>query len=345
MSIYNIHFCKKAELLKLQQFINKHWREGHVMGCSKELLEFQHDHYGADYYDFAVAENTITGEFDAIYGFIRTWKYDTTETIPNVGWGAIWKVRDDIENPEIGTIAMKLMKYIILNGDIDILASLGISQYFKSIAKSLHFNIGEMNQYYIANETKDHFNIITNPEMPEVSEKLQYVVKLSSSVSQLSLKDNSLNPYKNLTYFINRYEKHPFFNYRFVEVYDDNELKLILAIRKIQVEDSYIYRIIDALGTLSVEKSISVFVQKLLHENDAEYLDCMCAGINDSIFIKLGFTPIDRTKTIIPEHLNPVEHRYIPLEYAYADDEPMVIFKGDGDQDRPNNIKEVCKIK
>ena len=342
MSIYNIHFCKKDEYPKLQKFINEHWHKGHVMGTSKELFGFQHDHVGVDYYDFAVAENTTTGEFDAIYGFIRNWKYDTSESIPNIGWGAIWKVREDVENPEIGSIAMKLMKYIIINGDIDILASLGISKFFKTIATSLHFNVGEMDQYYIANNCKTDFKIILNPEIKPLQNEVQYLVKELSSIQQLDIKDNTLNPNKNITYFINRYEKHPFFNYRYLGIYDNTEMKILLVFRRIEVEGSVLLRIVDAIGSKDINKSVFNGIQDLLKTENAEYIDCMNHGIASDFFNQLGFTMIDRSRTIIPEHLNPIEHKYIPLEYAYADDEPMVIFKGDGDQDRPNSLSELC---
>ncbi len=342
LKLYNIHFCKKSEYSVLVRFINKHWRNGHIMGISKELFEFQHYHEGADYYDFAVAQNLATGEFDAVYGFIRSWKYDKTKTVPNVGWGAIWKVRNDIENPEIGSLAMELMKYIVINSGIDILASLGISNYFKSIAFAMHFKIGEMNQYYISNNNKHNYNIIQNPEIWPNQNRPQYSISQNIDLALAENLENSINPNKNLSYFRNRYELHPFFNYLFWGVFDNHVIRLLLVVRKIVVGDSCAFRIIDAIGSKYINKSIFNSVQIILQRNDAEYIDCMNAGVEKSFFEELGFRAVDRSRTIIPEHLNPIEYEYVPLEYAYTSEEPMVIFKGDGDQDRPNTIKEIC---
>lgn len=341
-NLYNIHFCKKQELDKLQNFINRHWREGHVMGNSLELMNFQHSHEGADYYDFAVAENLETGEFDAIYGFIRTWKYDTTHSIPSIGWGAIWKVREDVENPQIGTIALQLMKYIILNGDIDILASLGISKDFKAVAQSLHFTVGRMNHYYIANESISNYKVIVNPLFPTRKEGSCYTMRQLDGIEDIVLPANGLNPNKNITYFLNRYQNHPFYNYIFWGLYDNETLITVLVARLIKIGDNSIYRIMDAIGSLQMTKSIYKPVQDILKKSGAEYVDCMNAGIDKVVFEHLGFVEADYNKTIIPEHLNPLEHKNVPLEYAYSDEENIVIFKGDGDQDRPNRKEELC---
>lgn len=342
MSLYNIRFCGREELPKLQAFINLHWRKGHVMGCSKELLEFQHAHEGQDYYDFAVAENKETGEFDAIYGFIRTWKYDTTQTIPSIGWGAIWKVRDDVNNPEIGTIALQLMKYIILHGDIEILASLGISEDFKRIATSLHFTVGMMNHYYIANKQIKDYHVIVAPQEPSKVIEESYTIQPIESLRDVKQVNNSLNPYKNLQYLENRYERHPFYKYLFWGVYDEEQLALVLVARRISIGDYSIFRIVDAIGTSDITKSMYGAIQDILKEAGAEYVDCMNAGIEESVFEKLGFIKADYGKTIVPEHFNPLEHKNVPLEYAYTEEDNIVIFKGDGDQDRPNSTNELC---
>lgn len=343
MSLYNIHFCKKNELNKLQHFINNHWRHGHVMGTSKELMDFQHEHEGSDYYDFAVAENNETGEFDAIYGFIRSWKYDTTHTVPSIGWGAIWKVREDADNPEIGSISLKLMKYILINGDIDVLGSLGISKDFKAVAKSLHFTVGTMNHYYIANSQFRDYRVIVNPKFTHKEVSSNFIIKQFDRLNSLGLDDNSLNPTKNLCYFTNRYEKHPFYNYLFWGVYEGAILQLLFVVRKIKVGEACLYRIIDAIGNKCASGSIIRPIQQILQEAGAEYIDCMNTGIDPDFFDNLGFEINDKNETIIPEHLNPLEHKNIPLEYAYSDGDSLVIFKGDGDQDRPNSWEELCK--
>jgi len=38
----------------------------------------------------------------------------------------------------------------------------------------------------------------------------------------------------------------------------------------------------------------------------------------------------------VPDHFEPFERRNAPIRFALKTDRPAVLFKGDGDQDRPN---------
>lgn len=344
MSIYSIRFCKKDELKLLQNFIDKHWRKGHVLATSKELFEFQHLYDQFDDYTFAIALNNETGEIDGAFGLIDYWKYDTTHTIPNAGWTAIWKVRDDVNNSEIGGVAFKLLKFLLANGCVDVFCSLGISQIYKGIATKMHFTVGEMNHYYIVNNKITDFKVICKPEVNTPSNTKGYTINTLPSLDNVELAINNLNPFKNIVFYRNRYENHPFFKYVFWGVYQKEELKAVFVIRHINVNGRRIIRIMDIIGDLCPQYSIYDSIQKIIGECNAEYVDCLNAGIDETLFIKLGFTKINREYgTIIPEHLNPLELKYIPLEYAYiSEKEPVVIFKGDGDQDRPNSLSEIC---
>lgn len=340
MSIYDIHFCKYDELPELQEFIDKHWRKGHILSYSKELFEFQHKLPGKDYYSFVVAKNIETSEIDAVYGYIETQIYDASHTIPNIGWGAIWKVRDDVQNKEIGKLGLKLLKFILKNSDIETFAALGISKTHKDIAISLNCKVGETEHYYIVNNRVSNFIVAKNPDTTiksPMGEQLELAQVDDIEGYYLAKNDN---PFKNISYFIGRYQKHPFFKYNFWLVKSNEELDAIFVVRKIKVLGSYIFRVIDFIGSVPEVKSIYNAVQQILNSNDAEYVDCINAGLPKSMFENLGFSvaPHDDT-VVIPEHLDPLEHKYVPLEYEYMDEDmKLIIFKGDGDQDRPNKV-------
>lgn len=340
MSIYDIHYCRQDELTDLQLFIDKHWRKGHVLSYSQLLFDFQHKLEGKDYYSFAIARNLETSEIDAVFGYIESQKYDTTKTIPNIGWGAIWKVRDDIQNKEIGKLGLKLLKFIIKNSDIETFASLGISKTHKDLAMSLNFVVGVTNHYYMVNNSMTEFKVALNPVLTtqlETSSDLK--VEVSDSVINSNISVN-INPYKNISYFVNRYQNHPFFHYDFWNVYQGDKIVAIFVVRKINVLATIIYRIIDFMGDIPNGKSIYNSVQELMHQTNAEYIDCINSGLESTFFTNQGFqvAPEDDS-TIIPEHLDPLEYIYVPLEYNYMDAEMnLIIFKGDGDQDRPNRV-------
>lgn len=340
MSLYDIHFCRHEELTDLQNFIDKYWRKGHVLSYSNTLFEFQHGKEGVDYYTFAIARNIETSEIDAVFGYIESQKYDSTKTVPNIGWGAIWKVRDDVQNKEIGKLGLKLLKYIIKNSTIETFASLGISKTHKDLATALNFVVGETNHYYLANSAISNFKVAFNPVVSEFYKNCSPLrIDISNRIEGVEISEN-VNPFKNVSYFVNRYQKHPFFRYEFWKVYDVNSLIGVFAVRKIYVSNTPIYRIIDFIGDIPKEKTVYNSIQGILNDTGAEYVDCINAGLEDMFFTRQGFQIAPRNNsTVIPEHLDPLEHVYIPLEYNYMDsDFKLIIFKGDGDQDRPNKV-------
>ena len=109
-SVYNIKQVPTCEVNKLVHFINMHWKHNHSLAVSRELLNFQHLDKDKDCYNFLVAENKETGEYDALIGFIPVAQYDKDLVGNGDYWGAIWKIRDDIYNSELNTVAFFLWR-------------------------------------------------------------------------------------------------------------------------------------------------------------------------------------------------------------------------------------------
>lgn len=338
MKIYQIRYCKKNELHKLQHFIDRYWRKNHIMSKSVDLFNFQHDVIGTDYYTFVVAENMQTNEFDGIYGFISTYRYDISHKVPKIGYGAIWKVRDDIHNAEIGKIGLKLLKFILKSECFESFGALGISKVHKDIALALNFNVGVTSHYYYANNKMHNFKIAKSPIIKK--EVFSESVIREINILDIDAIHNTLNPYKNLCYYRHRYLNHPFYKYLFWGVFTNNMLCAIIVLRRVFVSENSCLRIVDMIGDTDKVYNLSSEFQRILESNNIEYIDCLNHGIEDRFFYKMGFNVLNNNdgSTIIPEYFEPFERKNIPIEYAYISDKPLVIFKGDGDQDRPNII-------
>ncbi len=340
MKIYKYHFCKLSEIDKLKDFIDKHWRKGHILSKSEELIKFQHLVGGRDYLTFVVAENQQTGEFDGVYGYISNWKYAPSHNIPNVQWGAVWKTRDDVHNEEIGKIGFGMLRYILKNDPAEVFGSIGISGIHKQLAATLGYTMGDMNRYYIPNQTIKDFKVIKNPDVTNLSAEAtdSYVKEIEFPYGVKF--EHNMNPYKDIEYFENRYKKHISFLYRYLGLYKKDELKGVFVFRNVDSAGPRVLRIMDFIGDLGDMDNINASVQQLLVSENAEYIDCLNHGIDPKYFHQLGFkeAKIDRD-TILPEYFDPFEQRYVPMEFCYLADKDVnyVIFKGDGDQDRPNS--------
>lgn len=91
------------------------------------------------------------------------------------------------------------------------------------------------------------------------------------------------------------------------------------------------------IGDDAVLPRIGGALDKLLHDAGAEYLDCYNAGIPAAVWAAAGLTERrEDDGVIIPNYLTPPLRQN--TEYYYFTNQPdgFVLFKADGDQDRPN---------
>jgi hypothetical protein len=335
---YTIRNCSKHELPLLQKFINKYWKENHIMATSKALMDFQHLPASGEDYNFFIAINTHTGEIDGVLGYISTFFFDANLKDEGLFWAAIWKVKPDIEDKLLG---LCLLFEVFALQDFKSYAVIGISNMTKQIYFALEFKLGHLNHYYIINTQKSNFNIAMNVETKNNSSDLEpgYLIKqvdLSEYANEEFL--NEYYPRKTIHYLVNRYVNHPIYRYIFYGIFHGDKLVTILVIRKITVNNSNVLRIVDAIGELTNLPNLYAYFQLLLETCDAEYIDMLNYGIEEKNIISIGFEKLDfEGNLIIPNYFEPFEQRNVKIEFAYKTPfEQFVIFKGDSDQDRPN---------
>lgn len=340
MSIYTIKKVPVNEVNKLVSFIDNHWKKGHALVKSKELLDFQHLNKDDNTYNFIVAENNETKEYDALVGFIPTSQFDSKLAENGDYWGAIWKCREDVSNDEINNAAFYIWKRIFKLPFFRSYAAIGISQIAKRIYEVSRIPVALLNHYYIANNSITVFEIGSNLEKgnPSSLSKISHIREIDIE----NIGDDEIpavyRPIKSIDYFKNRYKNHPIYNYIFWGVYTE-KLIAIFVVRKVDVEKKCVLRVVDVLGDLSMLGNIYDDVQKQLIQYGAEYLDFMNYGIDQDVILNMGFYKLDlmQNNTILPNYFEPFEKRNVSIEVAYkAQYDGYVAFKGDSDQDRPN---------
>ena len=156
----------------------------------------------------------------------------------------------------------------------------------------------------------------------------------------LGLPPDSHTPHKDMGYLTRRYFSFPHLSYQVWSVHENRSLLAYLVTRTVasgEHGEIPVLRIVDFLGEDTVLPRIGGAIDALLAESGAEYADCYCAGIPAAVFAAAGFCERrENDGTVIPNYLTP------PLlentEYYYFTNRPegFVLFKADGDQDRPN---------
>ena len=98
-----------------------------------------------------------------------------------------------------------------------------------------------------------------------------------------------------------------------------------------------VVRLVDFIGEDSVLPRLGAALDAILNREGAEYMDCYNAGIPADVWLAAGFTErVEGDGCIIPNYLTPPLHENTEYYYFTNKPENFVMFKADGDQDRPN---------
>lgn len=338
--IYEIHSCAATEKKELQQFIDRHWKKGHVLATSETLLDFQHRNNDGSY-NFLIARNTVSGEIDGVFGYMPL------ISSPGVYYGAIWKVRDDINNNEIKLLGAYLWKRMTKLPGFKAYAANGISAMAKQFYQRAGLTLGCLRQYYILSEQTPVYRIAKiDGARPSVPVETAEARQIRITTVDVAIADTIRYPYypvKNKAYLQVRYADHPYYHYDFRGIFNQERLLAVLVTRTIEAQGAKCLRIVDVYGGLEYCPSLYSAVQQLLRDENAEYIDCMNYGIDPEVFRRIGFSELDpdNTETIIPNYFEPFEQSNVRIECAHTQSGQFVIFKGDSDQDRPNIIPSI----
>ncbi|MFG5086320.1 hypothetical protein O8I31_00640 [Campylobacter lari] len=332
---YQIRICKEEEYDKLILFIKNYWNENHIFVKSKKLLDFQYLDKKNAVYNFIVAYNTKTQKFDAIRGFIPLKQYDVNLDNGDC-WGAIWK---KIPGTMSG-LGVLLDKFLITHYKVKTLAAINITQVNEYVQERLERKICELKHFYIKNLELNDFNIAV------FSSLKQGVIKKNKSEYQLKQIDQNMlmefdnfknqRPIKSIDYIINRFLKHPVYNYELYGFYDNDYCKSVFVCRVLEANNSRCIRIVDWYGDFI--KNTYFLFQDLLIKKKSEYIDLLCYMSDYNDIINMGFN-LKAQDDIIPEYFEPFVQKNISIKAYYTGCDNYVMFKADGDQDRPSIIK------
>ena len=92
---------------------------------------------------------------------------------------------------------------------------------------------------------------------------------------------------------------------------------------------------IDCIGDNELLKNFTPIIDKMLVKFNCEYADCYETGVDDKVFSAGGWLSVSDSGNIMPDYFAPFEQRNIDIYYM-SEIDGVILFKGDGDMDRPN---------
>lgn len=331
------HIIRKAvkkDVPEILEYIKTEWNEQHIFVTDPSFFEYEH--CNGDEVNGIVAENMQTGKIEGILLMypVRRKMIDTDF------FGGIWSVSKSCKLPMLG---IKMLENILKVTGAKSHSGVGINpattgRIFRGIKEQRvdrlkhYYRLADREQYNVAYvEAK---NILEVKEGEASFIKFEDVNELVSSFQLDKYKD--LPFYKDAEYIKYRYFEHPIYSYNVIGIKLNDKINAVLIIRVLECNNAKIARVIDFLGEEGALKECGVAFQRMINENNLEYIDFYEYGLDDDVMKEAGF--VLRTAddvNIIPNYFEPYLQKNIDIWFhtPYAE---CRIFKGDGDQDRPS---------
>ena len=138
-------------------------------------------------------------------------------------------------------------------------------------------------------------------------------------LDEVSLKKEDTNrlyshqtPLKSDEYLINRYLKHPLYNYYIYSVSIDNILEILIVVRPIKIKGTLVMTIVDFIGSNDNFYLLPSTMSFLCDKYNAEYVDIYSCQIPKKTLDKVGLLNVRKIKSlIIPGLFEPFEKKII----------------------------------
>lgn len=331
MADYSIRFADVNDIPSIMKFIDENWKKNHILAKSRKMFEWQ--------YVNNQKLNMVIGEdeanvLQAILGYIPY-----SNEIDKDFSLALWKAKN-------GTsfLGVKLLMFLLKEEPHSHVFCNGINvDTTGEIYRRLGFKIGKLKQWYRLCDFQEYKIAKVNKKIiPSVNNdsdiKLVWIkdfLELKERASQKMFNRNVV-PYKSEMYIRKRYFEHPIYEYYIYGLVNiTGEVDAAVVFRIQECNSSKALRIIDFLGDYSQIYRIMRGIDRIAREIGVEYIDIYEMGLNDSCLIAAGWLPVGEDENIIPNYFAPYVLCNIDINISTTD-EKIILFKGDGDQDRPN---------
>lgn len=326
-----IRFAQEKDIDRIREFIGSYWKKkNHIFSRNRAFFEYEH-RIGNEI-AFVISEDE-TGNINGILGYIPYGKKNRDVM------AVMWKVNHTAD-PILG---IRILQYLLENGDIRIAASPGIGKNTIGIYRFLGYPVGKMTQWYrLGKQSQYRVARVENHDIPVVSESQFPLVEftcfqeLERRFDFNQYKQNAPKPYKEQWYIEKRYFFHPIYQYRVFGI--ENEcgvVETIVVVRVVDCNDAKIIRFIDCIGKPEQLKHITKSLDQLVEQEQAEYIDFLETGLSDELMTRGGWLKVENSGNIIPDYFHPYVCENIDI-YYFSTDENIILYKGDGDQDRPS---------
>ena len=329
-----------SDIDEFQSFIRFNYNKKHIFSIEKTVLNWQHK--STEYYHYLIAKKD--GKIVGIQGVIPMSQYDANLPTNQI-FTTLWRVKEK----EGVAIGLRLFKAVLDKYKPELIIGMGMNPRLISFHKNQGFYVSKMDHYVIFSPFVDSYNIAINVPCIDYKEHYDRIPLVTKKLTINDFVEYNFDklysqkiPTKSNSYIINRYFRHPIYDYDVFGIFKNNIVIAICVIRRVVVGRSSVLRLVDYIGDDKSFSLLNSFFIRLLKESNAEYCDFYVYGIPENIIIKAGF--VNRkliNSLIVPNYFEPIKRINIDILFGIRtlNDISLVrFFKGDGDQDRPSQL-------
>ena len=326
----------------IMKFIHDEWSAGHILAHDRDLFLWQYgcSEYGDNNRINVVLMTEKDGTISGMIGFIP---YSQDKEHLHIST-AITKVRAENALPMAGLELMRRQKALV-GEKANFASGANPGTILPLFEKVFHHRTGVMQQYYMLNTAAD-FKIADpdlasyDPSYGTYPYKLEEITDFDALASRYDLcRINEHMSVKSPEFIKKRYFLHPYYMYRKWLITDESgDSTGVLFGREIEAEGSKALRLVDYRGSLENLEKTGAPLHELMEHEGYEYIDLMVSDLSAYDMKKAGMNLLDPDgNTVIPHYFEPFVRQNV--RNWYQNDSDIVIFKADGDQDRPNRWK------
>lgn len=323
------------DIPRIMRFIDEHWKKGHIMGNDRTMFEFQHVRDHEVFY--IIAEDDTDGTIYGSMGYIPMEEED----------GACMStvMICSLRNPENRMLGDEMSKFFRENMHCRNVISVGVEERYAKLIAAMGVDVVDKLRHYYRLGEKRNFKIaeIHHYDVPTIRKDGIVLVPLNTAEefeSQFALSElDKDDPRRSLSYIEHRYYQHPYFDYKIWGLCGKDGIRSAVVTREEHVDRAKVLRIVDYFGRDRDLAYAGKSLKQILDKENYEYIDFYCYGIEDAILRDAGFQLRDEADpNIIPNYFDPFVRENKEIYFYTWDQSHLHVYRGFGDQDRPNHI-------
>ena len=331
MSEATFRLARPEEKQRVLDFINANFDWRLPLVNRPEWFRFYYES-GAGL-QFAVAEKD--GEWLALAGYIRANRHST----PDI-WVSVWVARKGHNG-----VGLELMSALPRLTGARLVACNNIRPQTMPFYQFLGWQTGRVGHYFRLADQAEFRLAVPGSNAGRLPVSGDLTLEPVHSVTRLQgmgMPPSSHTPTKDVWYMTRRYFNFDYYRYDVWCITEQGKLLAYLVTRTadVRLNDGSpikVLRMVDFIGEDAVLTRLGVALDQLLAESGAEYLDCYCAGIPAVTMAQAGLSErLEGDGTILPNYLDPPVQENTEYYYFTSQPKDFVLFRADGDQDRPN---------